>query len=98
MEMTMTIDRRIYSDECISKAVYNLANHYAIRRTLEGSFEKLHITPLHTENIATDISKHIMEVLNDYKLRQIIEDETHDIRTILYVKAFGDIDENNDEL
>lgn len=39
-----------------------------------------------------------MEVLNDYKLRQIIENETHDIRTILYIKAFGDIDENNDEL
>ena len=69
-----------------------------IRRTLEGAFETLHITPLHAENVTTDIRKHIMEVLNDYKLRQIIENETHDIRTILYIKAFGDIDENNDEL
>lgn len=96
--MEIIADRRIYSDECISKAVYNLANHYVIRRTLEGAFETLHITPLHAENVTTDIRKHIMEVLNDYKLRQIIENETHDIRTILYVKAFGDIDENNDEL
>lgn len=96
--MKITIDRRIYSDACISKAVYNLASYYVIKRTLDGAFETLHITPLHTENAATDICKHIMDVLNDYKLRQIIEDETHDIRTILYVKAFGDIEENNDEL
>lgn len=32
-------------------------------------------------------------MLNDYKLRQVIEDETHDIRTILYAKAFADFDD-----
>jgi len=32
-------------------------------------------------------------MLNDYKLRQTIDDETRDIRTILYAKAFAD-DEN----
>lgn len=96
--MEITIDRSIYSDACISKAVYSLANYYTIRRTLDGSTETLHITKLHTEDAATDIEKHIMNILNDYKLRQIIEDETHDIRTILYIKAFGDFEENNDEL
>ena len=42
----------------------------------------------------------IFNALNDYKLRQIIEDETHDIRTILYAKAFADFDDidSNDEV
>jgi His-Xaa-Ser system protein HxsD len=31
--------------------------------------------------------------LNDYKLRDIIESETHDIKTILYAKAFVDDEE-----
>ncbi len=35
----------------------------------------------------------VLETLNDYKLRQIIEEETHDIRTILYAKAFADFDD-----
>lgn len=96
--MEITIDRSIYSEACISKAVYSLANVYVIRRTLDGSTETLHITTIGAETPAADIGNHIMNVLNDYKLRQIIEDETHDIRTILYVKAFGDFEENSDEL
>ena len=35
----------------------------------------------------------LFTTLNDYKLRQIIEEETHDIRVILYAKAFSDFDE-----
>ena len=35
----------------------------------------------------------VFNTLNDYKLRQVIEDETHDIRTILYAKAFADFDD-----
>lgn len=96
--MEITLDRSIYSDQCISKAVYNLSSHYVIRRSLNGTSETLHITPIQADKNAADISKHVMGVLNDYKLRQIIEDETHDIRTILYVKTFGDFEENGDEL
>lgn len=37
--------------------------------------------------------KDLLTTLNDYKLRQIIEDETHEIRTILYAKAFADFED-----
>lgn len=39
------------------------------------------------------IEARIFNALSDYKLRQVIEDETHDIRTILYAKAFADFDD-----
>lgn len=96
--MELRIDRRIYSDECVSKAVYSIAKAYAVnRRVADDNTEILTITPTVQEN-----DRHTEEVflsaLNDYKLRQIIEDETHDIRTILYAKAFldlEDMDEND---
>ena len=37
------------------------------------------------------------EKLNDYKLREVIDKETKDIRTILYAKAFGDFDDITEE-
>ena len=39
------------------------------------------------------IEKDVFDNLNDYKLRCIIEKETHDIRTILYAKAFSDCED-----
>ena len=39
------------------------------------------------------VKKDLLTTLNDYKLRQIIEDETHEIRTILYAKAFADFED-----
>ena len=35
--------------------------------------------------------------LNDFKLRERIKEETKDIRTILYVKAFSDCDNLTEE-
>lgn len=91
--MEMQIDRNIYSDACVSKTIYSLANKYAVNRVLNGSVETLRIIAL-VDNVADEvIEKDILSALNDYKLRQIIEQETHDIRTILYAKAFADCDD-----
>ena len=98
--MELTIDRNIYSDACISKAIYSLSKDYTISRSLEGSMERLHIIPLGEKQEKCNIEALVFNTLNDYKLRQIIEDETHDIRTILYAKAFADFDDidSNDEV
>lgn len=34
--MELKIDRNIYSDACVSKAIYSLSKDYAISRNLEG--------------------------------------------------------------
>lgn len=86
--MTITVDRRIYSDKCISDVVYWLSDSYTLERTIDGDFEKITVTPDGGEKFRTEFFKR----LNDCKLRSIIETETKDIRTILYAKAFGDFD------
>lgn len=50
------------------------------------------------ENNQKDIQNLLFTALNDYKLRQIIEEETHDIRVILYAKAFSDFDELEEDV
>lgn len=92
--MELTIDRHIYPEGCISKAVYSLSDRYAINRTSNGDSETLDIMPLEEEISEPQIKHDFLSSLNDYKLRQLIEKETHEIRIILYAKAFSDFDEN----
>lgn len=92
--MTLTIDRQIYSDACISKVVYWLSAQYAIERSLNGNTETLSISRNDGQPFdGNELHAQCLQMLNDYKLRQTIDDETRDIRTILYAKAFAD-DEN----
>ena len=91
--MTIRIDRNIYSDECISKSVYSLADRYVIRRTIvDDNEEELFVIPK-GEMDESVIETEVINSLNDYKLRSLIEKETHDIRIVLYAKAFAECDD-----
>lgn len=92
--MTLRIDRKIYTDSCISKVVYWLSDQYTIERRLEGDEELLSIDGEIDQDL---LRKTILEKLNDYKLRGVIDAETKDIRTILYAKAFGEFDDLTEE-
>lgn len=88
--MELRIDRKVYSDSCLSKVIYLLSDSFSIERMREDDFDLLKITP--TSDKCFD-SNGFWNQLNDFKLREIINKETKDIRTILYAKAFGDFDE-----
>ena len=92
----MIVDKRIYNDACISKAVYHLSNEMVITRSYISDNEELLDIRCDKESEAM-AEERLINVLNDYKLRTIIETETHDIKTILYAKAFVD-DEDVDLL
>ena len=96
--MTVKIDRRIYNDSVISKAIYWLSGDFIIVRSiLDDNTESLSITT-NNANIAKDSMKtKLMQTLNDFKLRQIVADETRDIKTILYAKAFAEDEDLNEE-
>lgn len=98
--MELKIDKNVYTDACISKAIYSLSKDYAICRFQEHETEIISVVPIGNQKEENQIKVDIFNALNDYKLRQIIEDETHDIRTILYAKAFADFDDidNDDEV
>ena len=91
--MIFRIDRRIYSDSCISKVVYWLSGQYAIDRHIDGEEEIITIEGGNDKKLKEEF----FEKLNDYKLREVIETETKDIRTVLYAKAFGDFDDITEE-
>lgn len=94
--MTLLIDRRIYSDECVSKAIYALAARYSFKRSLVSEAEE-NLTVIPKDDTEEDtVETDVFDSLNDYKLRCIIEKETHDIRTILYAKAFSDCEDINE--
>lgn len=88
--MTITVDRQIYDDVCISKAIYSLSDTYTFSRSLDGNLEIIEVTSKTGQDI--DECK-FFDALNDFKLRGIINNETKDIKTILFAKAFGDLDE-----
>lgn len=92
--VTLSIDRTIFTDEVISKAVYWEANKYIVTRQLNGNAETLCFEPKpnyqEEENALKD---RFLTRLNDFKVQQIVNDETKDLRTILYIKAFA----NNDD-
>ena len=88
----MIVDKRIYNDACISKAVYFLSNEISIVRSFISDNEELLDIKCGKE-LKSHYEERLINVLNDYKFRGIIESETHDIKTILYAKAFIDDEE-----
>ena len=92
--MTLDIDRSIFSDSCISTVVYWFSNQYTIQRSLQESIETLTIDHVLDEK---QFRLEFFQKLNDYKLREQIDKETKDIKTILYAKAFGEFEELTEE-
>lgn len=92
------IDRTIYSDACITKTIYALSKDYDSQRSLSGTKESVEITSRKTSVPEDEIRHAFLQMLNDYKAREIITSETTDIRTILYAKAFADCDDFEEEV
>ena len=87
--MTLDVDRRIFNDSVISKVVYLLSGDFTVvRQIIDADTERLSI-PCDEANEPA-LKQRITGLLNDFKLRQIVADETRDIKTILYAKAFSD--------
>ena len=96
--MTITIDRRIYSDSVISKAVYWMSGDYKIvRMSLDEFIEQVDLTAINKISSDSSAEMKFNQLLNDFKLRQIVADETRDIKTILYAKPFAEDEELSEE-
>lgn len=96
--MTIEIDRRIYNDSVISKAIYWLSGDYVIVRSLLNDItESISITSKTGSISEQDLEVKLLQTLNDFKLRQIVADETRDIKTILYAKAFAEDEDLSEE-
>ena len=96
--MTLIIDKRVYNDSVISKVVYWMSGDYKIVRTsLDESSEQIELIATNAESSESLVEEKFFQLLNDFKLRQIVADETRDIKTILYAKAFAEDEELSEE-
>lgn len=96
--MTIEIDRRIYNDSVISKAIYWLSGDYVIVRSLLNDITESVSIAVKTDSISEqELEVKLLQTLNDFKLRQIVADETRDIKTILYAKAFAEDEDLSEE-
>lgn len=82
------IDKRIYNDSCISKTIYSLSNEFTVNRHYVSDIEEELEIICGSSQSKQSFERKLINALNDFKLRAIIEFETRDIRTILYAKAF----------
>lgn len=90
--MIICINRNIFSDACVSKCIYSFSGECECLRSLSGETETIHFFPRQPLD-EEELKNRFLQRLNDYKLREIIFEETKDIRAILYAKAFADCDD-----
>ena len=86
------IDLEIYSKEVVAKVLYWLSSDFSVMQSLDG---KCLVLSLETHNAVLwdEVKKRLSQLFADYQMREIIAAETKDIKNILYIKAFANIDE-----
>ena len=86
------IDADIYSKEVIAKVAYWLSHDFTIMQSIEGNFWTLSLESHNVVNWDDDKGR-LSHMLTDYQMREVIESETKDIKNILYIKAFANVEE-----
>lgn len=86
------IDSDIYSKEVVTKVVYWLSRDFTIMQGKEGNNWTLY---LENPNAVDwdEVKKRLSQLLADYQMREVITAETKDIRNILFIKAFANVEE-----
>jgi len=96
----LIVDLVIFNDRIISKVVYCLSGDYLIyQQNLENNLQSIILEKkqgLLLDDDFQSLKDKINQLLIDYKNRDIIQQETKNIRDILYVKAFANNDDYED--
>jgi His-Xaa-Ser system protein HxsD len=91
--LTIEVDTNQYNDSIISRICYWLSSDFIVSRQTSGKNKCLLLIEPKTGILNESNRKELVEMinrdLNDYKLRDIIHEETKHIRNILYIKAFA---------
>ena len=97
-EISFLVDKKIFSDNVLSKVLYWFSTDFIIsRNTISDSIEKITFHLIKSDGIIDkdSLQLKLSQNFTDYKIREIIQKETKDIRNILYIKAFANY--NGDE-
>jgi His-Xaa-Ser system protein HxsD len=87
------IDRSLYSSEVVHKCLYWYANKYSVEIKTEGNSFIIYLSNHNKEYDIKSVVSKIKTDLVDFKTREIISNETKNIREMLVAKAFAHNDE-----
>lgn len=96
----LSVDLSIFNEKVISKVLYWLTDRYLIYWQSKSGTKQDIILEKKNSPISEQDFKCLKEKINqdfiDYKNRDIVIEETKNIRDILYIKAFANNDEFED--
>lgn len=96
----LTIDLSIFNDRVLSKVTYWLSDEYVIyQQNRDNNIQSITLEKKQgsvSEKESGILKERINQLLIDFKNRDIINQETRNIRDILYVKAFANNDDYED--
>lgn len=86
------IDTDVYSKKVVAKVVYWLSRYFTIMQNIDG---KILTLSLESHDLVNwdNTKQRLSQLLSDYQMREVIAAETKDIRNILYIKAFANVEE-----
>ena len=84
------IDEKLYSKSVITKVLYWLSSDFTISSCADKDNVSVEIEATTNSMVEWNaIKRSISTMLNDYRMRELIETETHDIRNILLTNGFS---------
>jgi His-Xaa-Ser system protein HxsD len=83
------LDKSVYSLNTIFKCFYWYKSNYEIDIDAKGEYHEVHISTLQNELALDELIPKIKADLIDFKTREIIHNETKNIRELLVAKAFA---------
>ena len=92
-EAQFLIDNEVYSKRVIAKVLYWLSDNFIISSSQDGKFTSVKIRSKETISDWGFAEEKISELFCDYAMREVVLEETKDIRNILYIKAFSNIED-----
>ena len=99
-KIQIKVDKTIYNESVISKVLYWLMNEYFILQENQTDAIQHIILEKKINTISEEEFLKLRNRLNqdfiDFKVRDIINQETKNIRDILYIKAFSNNDDFTD--
>jgi len=90
--LRLVIDGKLYNDRVLHKCFYWYSSDYSIDISTENtSFYRVTLTPnnKHTHDEWEHVIQKIKRDLTDFKLRDIVSQETQTIRELIVAKAFA---------
>ena len=90
---SFSIDTNVYTMNVIHKVLYWLSDSFVISTQSIGNDVQVTLTSKEEYADWNNMESMISQMLCDYALREVVSEETKDIRNILYIKAFSNIDD-----